>query len=78
MKHTLNPEPSLDMLEKQSMMNPDRPIQDLLYESSHDFKERRKTVANAILEPLPLKKTNFLRKGGGNGGSPTRFDINPK
>lgn len=38
--------------------------------SKHGFKRRRMTMN---LEPLPRKQGGFLRKGEGNGGSPTNF-----
>ena len=36
------------------------------------FKKRRFT-AGAHLDPIPIKRTDFLKKGQGNGGSPTNY-----
>ena len=38
------------------------------------FGKRRRTM-QARLDPLPAKKGGFLRKGEGNGGSPTNFVL---
>ena len=40
------------------------------------FGKRRRTTgpaANTLLAPIPRKPGQFLRKGEGNGGSPTNF-----
>ena len=53
-----------------------QPEQDLLYDTqTNAFKSRRRTQGNAMLEPIPRKKGQFLRKGEGNGGSPTNFVL---
>ena len=41
------------------------------------FNRRRRTVGPGLakLEPLPSKKGGYLRKGEGNGGSPTNFVL---
>ena len=41
------------------------------FESSAKF--RRASMQGEATEPLSLKK-EFLKRGGGNGGSPTNFD----
>ena len=39
------------------------------------FGQRRRTTGPNQLDPLPRKKGGFLRKGEGNGGSPTGFVV---
>ena len=52
-----------------------QPEQDLMYDTQTNAfgKRRRTTGPHQKLEPLPAKKGGFLRKGEGNGGSPTNF-----
>ena len=50
------------------------PEQDPGYDSEHNFKARRKTQRNTKLEPLKVKH-DFLRRGQGNGGSPTTHEV---
>ena len=63
----------------QGMMYRDKsdftPENDMYDTSSNTFGgRRRRTVGGAKLEPLVVK-SNFLRKGEGNGGSPTNFVL---
>ena len=47
----------------------------MLYDTqTNAFKSRRRTTGG-VLEPIPRKKGAFLRKGEGNGGSPTNFVL---
>ena len=53
------------------------PEKDPMYDTqqANTLGRRRRTVgANARLEPIQVK-SNFLRKGQGNGGSPTNFVL---
>ena len=57
------------------------PEQDLDYDSMHNFNSKRGSVKpkpNQRLEPIKVKQTDFLRRGGGNGGSPTTHAISKK
>ena len=48
----------------------------MLYDTqTNAFGNRRRTTGGGKLEPLPPKKGGFLRKGEGNGGSPTNFVL---
>lgn len=51
------------------------PEQDLNYDSEHNFNARRNTQRNQKLEPLKVKHSEFLRRGRGNGGSPTTHAV---
>ena len=52
------------------------PEKDMMYESRQNmFGRRRRTTGTTKLEPLPGKKGGFLRKGEGNGGSPTNYVL---
>ena len=60
-----------------------QPEKDMMYDTQKNaFERRRRTTgppAGGRLSPLPdmatPKKKNFLRKGEGNGGSPTNFVL---
>jgi hypothetical protein len=50
------------------------PEQDPFYESSMLHKRGSFAPQNR-LDPLPVRHTHFLKRGMGNGGSPTNFDV---
>ena len=60
------------------------PEHDPAYESEQNFKSKRSSTKpklrpNQRLEPLKVKQqTVFLRRGGGNGGSPTSLAVSKK
>lgn len=55
-----------------------KPEKDLMYDTNQGaFGNRRRTTGPSLarLKPLPAKKGGFLRKGEGNGGSPTNYVL---
>lgn len=48
------------------------PEKDYMFDSAIRF--RRNTMKNGDTEPIVQHQSEFLRRGGGNGGSPTNFE----
>ena len=46
-----------------------------MYDTSQNAFGRRRRTIGATVDPLPPKQGNFLRKGEGNGGSPTNYIL---
>ena len=73
------PEPFYDSPTKRDL----RPEKDMMYDTQKNaFNRRRRTTgppAGGRLSPLPkmtpVKKQNYLKKGEGNGGSPTNYVL---
>ena len=46
-----------------------------MYDSTFGKRRMTREGRTNMLEPLVMQHSDFLRRGGGHGGSPTNFDI---